>query len=205
MLKKLTKTLEVLFLPLRLLLVFLIASLLVILTVKKHQYSNNLIYVFGLSRIWRGITNPMFYLSDILHYVVFRHRNGLEEDSDIPINTNIISVPISPLGDFMLMWHFYRFRPKSSEVYFHISFFSSFIVIMISRLFSVNVVSVCTGAELLHYEKRNIISKLAINLSLKMSSVVLLKEPYMIDIINKYKIVHSRKCHEITNGVFERP
>jgi len=159
--------------------------------------------LYGIKRVWRGITNHIRYLDDI-PFRIIRSEKSTERDIEIPDNCKIIDViPIRIILDLI---YIYEIKKSTSvELYLHIFELDPFFAALIAKLYSKNLVVICTGGEILHYDKRSRIIKLLIKYTIRLADRVLIKEPYMEDILHNNKML-SRKSSliHINNGVIDR-
>lgn len=111
-------------------------------------------------------------------------------------------VPQSSYNDLKLFHHLlHEFSPRHIELYHasesilaHIGY------IMIAKLHHIPLVVYCRGGELAHWNKHPVRKKISILLGLKMASLVIYKEFFMMHTLNKLKI-HSDKCYFLHNSV----
>jgi glycosyltransferase involved in cell wall biosynthesis len=170
-----------------------------------NKVRNPVVFLFGVSRVWRGITNPMFFLKDAVKYLVIRSGRGIEEDSQIPDNCSLINISTTFLvKDFQLINILLRTEGNSAELYFHTKIYDVFVYAICCRAIGINLIGVCTGAEILHYGNRSLVFRVLAKWSLRLCSKVVYKEPYMPTIIEKFSLVKHQNLISVKNGVFDR-
>jgi glycosyltransferase involved in cell wall biosynthesis len=167
----------------------------------------NTILVTGLTRIWAGITN----IAEGLNCYGIDFNYFYLEKSKIytKLNENIYRTTFACEKIHLRCLQYLKLllaeRPSHVEFYHHMGNpLVSIIELLITKMLFIPVVTVCTGAEVLKWSEHSRIAKLSIKLSFIFSKIVILKELYMKDYVNKYNIGALEKCHFVHNGVIIR-
>lgn len=196
-----TKILKIVSIPVRL--ICIVIFFFIIKYFYKCNKGEDRILVFGVKRIWRGITNHISYLKHVPFSIV-RANKSTEVDVDIPDNCSVIdSINFVCITDWIYIKKVAR--SSSVELYLHIFEVDALIAALVAKLFKKNLVVICTGGELLHFESRLLLIRLLLKSTLRLANKILIKEPYMKKILDDNNLLPEHvEVINITNGVIDR-
>lgn len=137
------------------------------------------------------------------HFVVWPEK---DPTWPIPRGCEVTYLPSNPLrAAWILGGIICKEKPLHVKLYNHLSPRWALWEQIALALTRVPLVVVCTGAEILYWENHTLQRRLLVRWSLKMAQVVFIKELYMRDYIEKYRIGDLSKLVFVHNHIPVRP
>lgn len=165
---------------------------------------NRTVIVTGLTRIWAGITNIAKGLLDkkVSYIYYYQEHNNFYSKEDNKLYA-VVYAPMQRLKNIIkFAVLLIRQKPTHLELYHHLS--DSWLIIfhiIVAKILNVPILTICTGGEILYWEKHSAVKKFSVKFAFMTSEVVILKELYMKDYVHKYRIGSLEKCIIINNCI----
>lgn len=163
------------------------------------------ILAIGLEHVIAKIARHYSILADLTKSDVIIYSRDISNLSQYFVNKynlNWEKVRKNFYYDLRLFHHLlHKFSPRHIELYHDSQSILTHIgYIMISKLHRIPLVVYCRGGELAYWNKHSFYKKISILLGLKLASLVIYKEYFMIPMLNKLRI-HPNKCYLLNNSV----
>ncbi|WP_133406247.1 glycosyltransferase family 4 protein [Parashewanella tropica] len=158
------------------------------------------IYVFGVDHV----IGKLKYFYDFAKFKGVKTTYFTTDNSKISENFSfdgdIVFLKNKFIYFFKILYFLIFKRPSHIELFYdHVLI--AFFVAFFCNLFSIPVVSVCRGTEILEWKTHKNIRKIIMKFCLKTSKAVFIKELYMRKVIERHNICDSSKLVDIHNAV----
>ncbi|MBU4495570.1 MAG: glycosyltransferase family 4 protein [Acidobacteria bacterium] len=128
-----------------------------------------------------------------------RNKTSLGRDSS---NLETVEIPSNPLLHWFRFFQILRsHRPHHIEAYHDLYrwdfLLSYWVYVFLARIFRIPIVSVCMGGEILYWEKHFFLKKWSVKALLRASRIIIVKEPYHRDYLQRYRVLGRKKIQLI--------
>lgn len=106
-------------------------------------------------------------------------------------------------------WTFHRLlrreKPSHVELYHHVGAVRALALTLIVRFSGIPLTVICTGGEILYWDRHGWLKRVAVRLSMRQARLVVVKELYMEDHVRLHEMCDPRKLLHVHNAIEVRP
>jgi len=161
----------------------------------------------GLSRLWAGVLTPVKGLQAAGVEVTLLYREQVRMFTKQEVGITAVRVSSNLLLQTLaFLKQVLKRRPDHVEFYFHSGCWTALRVqAWLCRFLRIPILCVCTGSELLDFERHSKKKAKCIRSVFAKASAVILKELYMREVIRKNALIDERRTHLVSNRVHVGP